>query len=372
MLRSIIVFCIATGAAAVPRTLAQEGGPARFTGSPSCMSSSCHGGGTGKNQGLIFAKKDVHTRGVALLSNTRSQRIAEVLQIPDAARSQRCLVCHSPLQTVPPQRFVKGVLPENGVSCESCHGPAEQWLRFHTRPDATHEQNVSIGLRELRDSYHRSNACVACHLNLDPELRRAGHPEMFFELDGQMAAEPPHWKNTPGAWGGPAAWLTGQAVALRELSWKLGTGTDTELAPRWRALVWLLRKTEAGAVQLPTDTASFTAMQAAADRLARAAAGGTWSRESTLKLLRTYATLSEDFRTSTADPADLRRRGEVLVLALDRLWQPLKRSGMASETLDIALAALNTEARAQAAFQKDRFAAALQQIEVALELMPAN
>jgi hypothetical protein len=352
--------------------LAQEGGPARFTGSPSCMSSSCHGGGTGKNEGLLFARKDVHTRGASLLANTRSQRIAEVLQIPDAARSQRCLVCHSPLQTVPQQRVMKGVLPENGVSCETCHGPAEQWLRFHTRPDATHEQNVSVGLRELRDFYHRANACVACHLNIEPELRRAGHPDMFFELDGQMTAEPPHWKDAPGEWRGPAAWLTGQAAALREMSWKLANGTDTELTPRWRALVWLLRKTESGAAQLPTDSASFAAMQTAADRLARAANGETWSRASAAKLLRTYATLSEDFRTSTADPADLRRRGEVLVLALDRLWQPLKRSGMNSETLDIALGALNNEARAQAAFQKERFAAALQQIEVALELMPAN
>lgn len=336
------------------------------------MSSSCHGGGTGKNQALLFAKKDVHTRGAALLLNTRSQRIAEVLQIPDASRSQRCLVCHSPMQTVPAQRFVKGVLPEKGVSCESCHGPAEHWLRFHTRPDATHEQNVSVGLRELRDSYHRANACVACHLNLDPDIRRAGHPEMFFELDGQMAAQPPHWKNVPGEWGGPAAWLTGQAAALRELSWKLATGTDTDLTARWRALVWLLRKTESGSAQLPTDTASFAAMQSAADRLARAASGETWTKEGTAKLLRSYATLSEDFRTSTADAADLRRRGEVLVLGIDRLWQPLKRSGMSSETLDTALAALNTEARAQDAFQRERFAAALQQIEVALELMPAN
>lgn len=359
-------------AAGIPGTLAQGSGPARFTGSPSCSSSSCHGGGTGKNQAWLFAKKDVHRRGAELLANTRSQRIAEALQLPDATRAQACLVCHSPLQTVPPDRFVKGALPENGVSCESCHGPAEHWLRFHTRPDVTHAQMVAVGLRELGDYYHRGNNCVACHLNIDPKLRAAGHPEMFFELDGQMAAEPPHWKDEPGEWRGPAAWLTGQAVALRELSWKLATGVDPELTPRQRALVWLLRKTEPGAAQLPVDTASPEAMQSAADRLARAASGGTWSRESTAKLLRKYAALSEEFRSSTADAADLRRRGEVLVLALDRLWQPLKRSGFSSETLDTALGVLNQEARAQAAFQKDRFAAALQQIEVALELMPAN
>ena len=41
----------------------------------------------------------------------------------------------------------------------------------------------------------------------------AGHPEMFFELDGQMVAEPPHWKDE-GTWLGPRAWLTGQADVM--------------------------------------------------------------------------------------------------------------------------------------------------------------
>jgi hypothetical protein len=254
---------------------AQEAHP-RFTGAITCMSSSCHGGGTGKNQGLIFAKLDVHRGALAILSSSRSQRIAEALQLPSAAQSQRCVVCHSPQQTVPANRFVKPGTPDLAISCETCHGPAEPWLRAHTRPDFTHELRVAEGLRDLSTPYQRANACVACHLNLEPEIRRAGHPEMFFELDGQLASQPPHWKeNDP--WHGPRAWLTGQAVALRELSWKLGSHPDAELNLRWRALIWLLQRADAGGKLAPTM--SYSAMQQAADQLAQSASAQPWSRE---------------------------------------------------------------------------------------------
>jgi hypothetical protein len=331
------------------------------------MSSSCHGGGTGKNQGLIFAKLDVHKGALAILSSSRSQRIAEALQLPSAARSQRCVVCHSPQQTVPANRFVKPGTPDLAISCETCHGPAEPWLRAHTRPDFTHELRVAEGLRDLSTPYQRANACVACHLNLEPEIRRAGHPEMFFELDGQLASQPPHWKEKD-PWHGPRAWLTGQAVALRELSWKLGSHPDAELNLRWRALIWLLQRADAGGKLAPTM--SYSAMQEAADQLAQGASAQPWSREKTARLLRSYAASGEDFRKSREDRKELRRRAEVLVLALDRLWQPLKTQNPSS-TYDEALAVLVQEARAQDSFSQDRFAAALQQMEVALERLPA-
>ena len=32
----------------------------KFTGSPSCASTSCHGGGTGRNECVIYERKDRH------------------------------------------------------------------------------------------------------------------------------------------------------------------------------------------------------------------------------------------------------------------------------------------------------------------------
>ncbi len=378
-------ICLTFSAGAAPAERPEFAAP-KFAGSVSCASSGCHGGGEGKNQVLICAK-DAHVQAHAFLSNPRSKRMAESLQIRDAAKSARCNVCHAPMQTLPTERLVKDAKRDNGISCETCHGPSEPWLLFHTRKDVTRSQRIAAGMRELGDLNARATACIACHMNLDPDLVEAGHPEMFFELDGHSAVLPPHWKDE-GTWLGPRAWLTGQAVALRELSWKLATAPvakpaveavegfriegvepPTNLVPRWKATAWLLRKTTVGA-QLPAEP-DFATMQGAADRLARTAAQQQWDQQSTAALLRTYTVLANDFRDSKAELSELRRRGEVLVLAIDRLWTALKSEARAvSPQVDLAVRTLNGEARAQGSFEPARFGAALEQVEVALELMP--
>ncbi|MHA3775029.1 multiheme c-type cytochrome [Verrucomicrobiota bacterium sgz303538] len=344
--------------------------PGRFLGEQSCASSSCHGGGAGKDQCVIWQKKDVHSRTHAILGNARSKRIAESLGIPDATREARCTICHSPMESVVETRLAPGVKADKGVSCETCHGPAEKWLRFHARPDVGYEQRVAAGLREVRSLYGRSNACVACHLNIDAELVAAGHPEMFFELDGQTRNQPPHWKEE-GAWLGPRTWFTGQATALRELSWKLAsTPSDEDLVARCGALIWLLRQTPEGAKQLPAPGGSktdFANVQSAADRLARIAARADWNRVQTMETLSRLAGTNGEFRDELQSQALFRRRAEVLVLAMDRLWQALKVNGETNDLLEKALQISATEARAQGGFSVPRFAAALQQAEVALE-----
>jgi hypothetical protein len=185
---------------------------------------------------------------------------------------------------------------------------------------------------------------------------------MFFELDRQVIEQPPHYRDE-GTWIGPRRWLTGQAVALRELSWKLSAKPDDDLALRWRALRWLLRKTEEGAALPETD--DFRVMQTASDRVARAASQTQWSKGRTNDLLQKYSALAGEFRSGDLDPMALRRRGQVLVFALERLWAALKKEGgAASENFDKALAVLRGES--QSGFEPAKFAAALEQLEVAL------
>ena len=339
-----------------------------FVGSQSCKSSSCHGGGSDKGQMIIWEKKDVHTKAHEILGGERSKRMAESMGIGDPLKSARCTICHSPMEALPAARLAPNLKAERGVSCETCHGAAEKWRLFHTRPDVSHDQRVAAGLREAGDFYYRSNICIACHHVVDAGLLAAGHPEMFFELDGKMAAEPPHWKDE-GTWLGPRAWLTGQAAALREISWKLTSASDPGLVARWKALVWLLRKSETGA-NLPNSD-DFGTMQAAADRVARTASRQDWSKDSTFRLLKNYTGLTGEFRDGKSEPADLRRRGEVLVPAIDRLWSALKtNSKMSSENFDKALVILAGESNKQEGFDPARFAAALQSVEAAIELLP--
>ena len=349
---------------------AAENTTGRFTSASSCSTSGCHGGGEGHNQFSLWQKKDVHTRAHAVLASGRSAGIAEKLSIKEATKSARCTVCHSPLQSVNPDLFVENAKPDVGIACETCHGPAERWLRAHTRTDYTHEMRLAAGMRDVGDFAARAGVCIACHQVIEQPLLDAGHPPMIFELDAQMLAEPPHWKDE-GTWLGPRAWLAGQAVALREISWALTKKPgDAELQPRWQALAWLLRKTDSGAKILP-DGGAAGEMQSASDRLARAAAKETWSKDSTLALLRKVAGLGADFRDAAqADVIPIQRRSEIVTQAVDRMWAALKTEGkLSSANMDTTVAALGQLARAQAGFDRIKFAAALEQVEVGIELI---
>ena len=221
----------------------------------------------GKNQCSIWEKKDAHARAQAILANARSQRIGQALGMTDPSKEGRCTICHSPFESIPEDRFVGGIKPEQGVSCETCHGAAEGWIRFHTRKDISRAQRLSAGMREMKDLYNRANTCVACHLYIDPEYVKAGHPEMFFELASQMKNEPPHWKVEADPYLDERAWLTGQAAALREIGWKAGSNPDEDLQTRMHGLLWLLRQSTLGKSELP-ESGDARTVQGAADRLA--------------------------------------------------------------------------------------------------------
>ena len=106
-------------------------------------------------------------------------------------------------------------------------------------------------MRDLKSFYVRANTCVACHQNIDADLTAAGHPDLIFELD----ANPSPSQNTGAIpeGSGPRAWLVGQAVALRETSWKLARNPDgnEQTLAQWHGLAWLLAKVTATEGSLP-------------------------------------------------------------------------------------------------------------------------
>ena len=298
--------------------------PARYLGSASCSSSSCHGGaGERHNQFIIWSQRDFHTKAFLILTTARSTQIARSLGIQNAERSSRCTVCHSPLATVAQSRLVPPEQHAQGVACESCHGPAESWLRSHTRRDYTYAMRVGSGMRDLRNIYVRANACVACHQVLEDQIAASGHPPLFFELTTQLKFEPPHWRELGES---PVrTWLAGQATALRELSWNSALHNEHSSDrpdAQHAALVWLLAKATALDASLPKipEGASLDMMQQAADRLARQVSARDLDRSYASNLLHVLASSGSDFSSPSFRPADaLFYSAKRLVLALEAL-----------------------------------------------------
>jgi hypothetical protein len=110
----------------------------KYNGPGGCASSSCHGSiqprqitHVSQNEYSIWAGQDKHARAYQVLSNDVSLRIGRVLNLKSPPeQSEKCLACHA-LSVSAEQRAQTFDL-NDGVSCESCHGPAAGWLGPHT------------------------------------------------------------------------------------------------------------------------------------------------------------------------------------------------------------------------------------------------
>ena len=176
------------------------------------------------------------------------------------------------------------------------------------------------------------------------------------------------------------AWLVGQAVALREMSWMLANGetAGADATARWSALVWLLAKSTANQTRLqvidsPDGTVSqamFAAMQKQADLLARQAAAIPWNDLRVAAMLQSLvATESEFVSPPASSPELLFRRAQRLVLALDRLSLALDHQAAASPRSG-TLRALFDDVRRHPDFQPAKFAADLATFRTTMERAP--
>jgi hypothetical protein len=260
------------------------------------------------------------------------------------------------------------------VSCETCHGPASQWIRSHTRPDLTRAQKGIDGLRDLTHFYNRANACVACHQVLEPKLIAAGHPELLFELDGQTSAMPRHWTERDNHFR-LKGWLTGQAAALREVTAQLIEQRKTgAIAPQtynqWQALLWLVGRAspEHKVAQVTTNAAGnadvLVALHRTADELALQSAAQTLEIPERLGLFRTLLRTAEEFQNAPQGDLIWGTRAERHALALDRISRSIDRK--IAEAWELPLVSLFELVQARADFNGKSYAERLKEIENAL------
>jgi hypothetical protein len=207
----------------------------KHLGVVNCASSLCHGSVTpwkGSNvlqtEYVTWSRVDKHSsRAYAVLLEERSQRIAKNLGLKEPAHQAKlCLDCHAdnPPQDSRGERFKIA----DGVGCEACHGPSENWIRTHVAPQATHADNVKRGLYPTSEPVAQARLCLSCHFgNQDKmvthRMMGAGHPRMAFELDTFTQTAPPHfvidddWQKRKRAWDGVRVWAVGQAIVAQEL-----------------------------------------------------------------------------------------------------------------------------------------------------------
>jgi hypothetical protein len=222
--------------------------PPKYTGPGSCASPSCHGGVQARSDNSVWQNeystwvvKDKHAQAYAVLSNEIAARMVKILGLPAPDSAAKCLACHA--VDVSAADRARTFDASDGVSCESCHGPASNWLGPHTVKGWTHQQSIDAGMYDNRDPIHRSEKCLSCHLGtpekfVDHEMIAAGHPDLYFELASFSAVMPRHWKEPldKDPWLEVRALATGQAVQLREQLLKVSRDVQSSVWPQYADL----------------------------------------------------------------------------------------------------------------------------------------
>ncbi len=183
-----------------------------FLGSLSCASASCHGNPRRESvlgsAAHFFLDRDKHQFGGMVLSEKRSQEMAARLNLPrPASETRECLVCHAPGAIHATDRQDVATRLAEGVNCESCHGPARQWVGLHhttewKRPELwPSDRKTQTGFRETKSLLPRINLCADCHVgnaeqSVTHDFIAAGHPRLAFEYSAHQSQMPVHWRRS--------------------------------------------------------------------------------------------------------------------------------------------------------------------------------
>jgi hypothetical protein len=113
-----------------------------------------------------------------------AKEIASRLGLRSVKRNDQCTKCHFTTQTVDGRDRVVA-----GVSCESCHGAAKDWIEMHADyggagvSQATEspehrlqriEASIAAGMNNPANPYLVARQCLACHTSPDERLVNVG------------------------------------------------------------------------------------------------------------------------------------------------------------------------------------------------------
>jgi hypothetical protein len=105
-----------------------------------------------------------HSKAFATLGNDQAKEIASAKGIADAQKDDGCLSCHVTGHGAPAAQLTQKYSAEEGVSCESCHGPGDDYWKMNVMKDQA--KSIEAGLVIPDES-----TCVTCHNDKSPTFK---------------------------------------------------------------------------------------------------------------------------------------------------------------------------------------------------------
>ncbi|MCD6376524.1 MAG: cytochrome c family protein [Caldisericaceae bacterium] len=132
----------------------------KYVGAAKCKT--CHNTKKSGKQYTIW-KNGPHAKAMESLKSEKSLKYAKEHGIADPSKDPKCTKCHSTMAAVDKAQIdPKGKLTmEEGVSCESCHGPGSAYKKMSVMKN--HEKALANGLIVPDEKL-----CITCHNEKNP------------------------------------------------------------------------------------------------------------------------------------------------------------------------------------------------------------
>lgn len=150
--------------------MAQSEDVSKLVGTKKCAM--CHKKDDSGNQYGKW-KEMKHSKVFETLASEEAKAVAAKLGIDNPQTSGACLKCHSTAYYFTEELKSEAVALEDGVSCESCHGPGADYKKKSVME--SHDDAVANGM--VADAKTR---CILCHNDQNPTW----NPELYTLADG--------------------------------------------------------------------------------------------------------------------------------------------------------------------------------------------
>lgn len=116
----------------------------------------CHQSESRGSQYQVW-KESKHSKSFEALQTDKAQEVGQQAGVDNPSESKKCLQCHSPLFNEAPE------FKEEGVTCEHCHGPGNEYKSLSAMKNQ--EEAVKKGLIVYESTEEIKSLCLSCHKN---------------------------------------------------------------------------------------------------------------------------------------------------------------------------------------------------------------
>ncbi len=151
--------------------MAQSADPANYAGTKSCKM--CHSKEDTGNQYAKWAAGP-HAKAFERLGTPEAKAAGAKLGVADPQKSGKCLKCHSTAYNWTEDVKTDKVTPEEGVTCESCHGAGKNYKSKDVMLDRA--KCIAGGM-----VYPATKNCALCHNAQSPTWKGSFDAEKSYE-----------------------------------------------------------------------------------------------------------------------------------------------------------------------------------------------